>query len=98
MTVNIVIPEKNDPIEQFEQPIDVGSDGLAAAGFYPQLSGTVEPNIDVGIERDVDGNLIFKDINNMIKLSDITWINKIILNTDGSLVYIEDGDIVLKED
>lgn len=55
----LIVPEKNNEAEGYEQPIDVVNDGIAAGGFYPQ---TASPgNLAVGMERDGGGNLVLKD-------------------------------------
>jgi len=59
VATNLVIPEKNDEDGQFEEPIDVHADGLAANGFYPQ--NATSNDMAAGMERDSSGNLILKD-------------------------------------
>jgi hypothetical protein len=59
MARNIVLPEFNNEEEGYEQPLDPAVDVVAAHGFYPQTSST--PDLLVGVERDVDNNLILKD-------------------------------------
>lgn len=56
-----VVPPLKDTAEGYEAPVDPTTDGLAAQGFYPQVSST--PDATVGIERDGSGNLILKDPN-----------------------------------
>lgn len=54
-----LIEPLKDTNEGYEEPIDSEVDGLAAAGFYPQNGPT--PNTDAGVEKDMAGNLVFKD-------------------------------------
>jgi hypothetical protein len=54
----LVIPQK-DTAEGYESEIQLATDGLAAAGFYPQFAATND--LLVGLERDVSGNLVLKD-------------------------------------
>jgi hypothetical protein len=56
--INLIIPTK-DSVEGYEEEIETHTDGLAAAGFYPQI-GSVN-NLLAGMERDTSGNLTFKD-------------------------------------
>jgi hypothetical protein len=57
---NLVIPEV-DSAEGYEEPINVHTDGLGAAGFFPQHP-TIDPHdLSVGIERDALNNLVLKD-------------------------------------
>jgi hypothetical protein len=57
---SLVAPLKNNPVEEYEEPIEPAVDGLAARGFYPQQAGTNDEAI--GVERDTDGNLVLKDL------------------------------------
>jgi hypothetical protein len=98
--INLVIPEK-DSSEGYEQEIELDSDGLAAAGFYPQ---TAKPgDLTVGIERDTSSNLILKDpVAGTYTLAELVAStsfdpNRMIMETPGNLVYIGDGDICLKQ-
>jgi hypothetical protein len=97
---NLVVPEKTNDTEGYEEPINVVSDGLAAGGFYPQSSSPGD--LLAGIERDALGNLVLKDtFAGMKTLSDLISAisfdpDKMLLETNGSLVYIDDGIILMK--
>lgn len=55
----LIIPEKTNDAEGYEEPINVVTDGLAAGGFYPQ---TASPgDLAAGLERDGGGNIVLKD-------------------------------------
>ena len=58
MATNLVKPLK-DSDEGYEEPIDPAVDGLSAGGFYPQNATSGDQA--AGVERDISGNLIFKD-------------------------------------
>jgi hypothetical protein len=100
MAVNLVVPEV-DSAEGYEQPVNPSTDGLASAGFYPQSATPGTPEDSVGIERDVSNNLILKDGNaGTHTLSSLVGSgfdpNRQIMTVSGEMVYIGDGDILLK--
>jgi hypothetical protein len=58
----IRIPLSNNEEDEYEEPINVHRDGLAARGFYPQQQLDSAPHdSSVGIERDALDNLWLKD-------------------------------------
>jgi hypothetical protein len=97
---NIFIPLMESP-EGYYEPFDVVNDGLAAGGFFPQDSHTTDDT--VGIYR-IGNDLYFEDPNaGTVTLTQLLEgatgfdPNRMILDTDGSLTYIDDGDILLRQ-
>ena len=94
----LFIPLLQSP-EGYPEPYDVVNDGIAVGGIYFQDSATIDDL--VGLYR-LGSDLILEDPNaGAHTLSSLLSgggfdPNSMILNVDGSLVYIEDGDICLK--
>jgi len=55
----LIVPEKNNEAEGYEEPINVVTDGLSAAGFFPQNANPGD--LDAGMERDASNGLTLKD-------------------------------------
>ena len=55
----LVRPLKNAEGGEYEEPVNPVDDGVAAKGFYPQNSSSIDEN--AGIERDGSGYMQFKD-------------------------------------
>jgi len=98
-STNLYIPLMGAP-EGYPEPFDVINDGVAAGGFFPQDSTSSDDA--VGIYR-IGDDLYLEDPNaGAVTLSRLLAgttgfdPNRMILGTDGSLTYINDGDILLK--
>lgn len=63
MAVKLVKPlrmdEEQDPSSEYPIPLLPGNDGIGANGFFPQNASSFDQL--AGVERDVSGNLTFKD-------------------------------------
>lgn len=101
MSANLIKPLKDSPTEAYEEPIDPNQDGITSNGFFPQ-NATSSDQL-AGVERDVSGNLTFKDnvlgvtktLSQLASAGTGFDSTKLILEEDGSNVYIDDGDILL---
>ena len=88
-------PELQYPINPFEDVIE------AAAYEIQEPDGSVRD--DVALISRSAGKMTFKDVENpvAVTLTDLLAVgaleyNRMVLETDGKLVYIDDGDIVLR--
>lgn len=89
MANSIRVPLSNNETEEYEESINVHSDGLAAAGFYVQPALTDAPHDDVvGIERRNEDHLFLKDAFGAVDLCDLRRATK-----GGNLDFLLENDL-----
>ena len=61
LPTDLLVPLVDNSDEGYEQPLNINTQSVATAGFYPQNATSTDKN--AGMYRDSSGNLVLKDAN-----------------------------------
>lgn len=92
------ITSGGDENDEYPTPLDPSEDYLEARGVVLQDPTSADEAVILG--RNLDGDMTFEDANNTpVTLTTLLAggfdINRILLTINGTIVYVDDGDIVL---